>query len=94
MMLTFAEIPGIYVQPDTGRVEVFDHVNVTLLERTPGRLRLHITNPTAFPARVKLLVETSTAARHTALGPNALYGAPTVSLRPGETVERSVASGA
>jgi len=55
-MLTTAEIPGIYVNKDKGRVVVFDHVEASL--DSNGK-KLIIRNPTKFDARVKVLCETT-----------------------------------
>ena len=57
-LLTRAEIPGIYAQPDTRRITVMDHLDVAWTD--DGGLK--ISNPTAWPAKVTLLVETSARA--------------------------------
>jgi hypothetical protein len=90
MLLTAVEVPGIYVQPDVRRLEVFDHVDVVVLAPVAGRMRLRITNPTAFEARVKLLAESSRQARECPLGQNALWAAPVVVVPAGQTVEWTV----
>ena len=61
-MLTITQIPGLYVQPDTGVFAVFDHIKA---ERVgDGRtLTLKLTNPTQFPADVSVLVEKAKRAR-------------------------------
>jgi len=66
MMLTWTELPGIYVQPDSGLVAVFDHVNARL-----DKDRLVVENPTQFPASVKLWVENQPAATRLAVPPGA-----------------------
>ncbi len=86
LMLTTVEVPGIYVQPDIRRIEVFDHVDVVALAPVAGRMRLRVTNPTAFEARVRLLAESSREARERPLGQNALWGAPLVVVPAGQTV--------
>lgn len=87
-MLTYTDLPGIYLQTDTGLLQVFDHVTAAFDgDATGGTLR--VTNPTAFPARVKLLVESSAEARRP-LGENYLADAPVVEIAPGATVERGV----
>ena len=83
-MLTYVEVPGLYVQPDTGLVCAIDHVNAAVEETYPDRLVVRVTNPTAFPAAVRTLVENS-AATARPLGQNALWGCPQVRLAPGET---------
>jgi hypothetical protein len=56
LMLTVAELPGVYVRKDTGRVEIFDHVEASFLnEGGKPHLRLH--NPTSFDTDVQILVE-------------------------------------
>ena len=57
MILTAAEIPGVYVNTDTRRVIVFDHVTAQL---EGDKLVIH--NPTKFDAEVKILLENNAAA--------------------------------
>ena len=45
-LLSYTEVPGIYVRLDTGFVFVFDHVTARIKERTRGRLVLAVANPT------------------------------------------------
>lgn len=52
LMLTWTEVPGVYVIPERGVVCVSDHVNAWLDGDT-----LTIDNPTIYPARVKVMVE-------------------------------------
>jgi len=52
LMLTWLEVPGVYVVPSRGIVCVSDHVNAWMENG-----RLYIQNPTVLPARVKVLVE-------------------------------------
>jgi hypothetical protein len=56
LMLTVAELPSLYLRKDTGRVEVFDHVGASF-DRRDGKPLLHLHNPTAFDAEVRVLVE-------------------------------------
>jgi len=66
MMLTWTELPGIYVQPDSGLVSVFDHVNAGLDDG-----KLVVENPTQFPASVKLRIENRPSAPRLAVPPGA-----------------------
>lgn len=52
LLLTELEMPGVYVQPQTGLVACADHVLADL-----GGGRLTVTNPTAYPARLRILVD-------------------------------------
>src|SRR5213075_1543011 len=61
-LLSYMEVPGVYVRPDTGFVFVFDHVTARIKERGPGRLALTIANPTGAEATVRILAETADAA--------------------------------
>jgi len=60
-MLTYAEVPGIYVQPDTGLLWVADHLECSL-QQEQGEIVLYIANPTSYPASVKLFAELSASA--------------------------------
>lgn len=88
LMLTYVEIPGVYIQPDRSLATAFDNVEATVVEDTPEEIKVKFTNPTKLPAEVKLLVENE-AERKKALGPLALWNCPTVSLAPGESQTRS-----
>ncbi len=83
LLLTVAELPGIYVQPDTGLLCVFDHVEARLIEGD-GRPALECRNPTAFAATVRIFAEPAAAAR-TILGQAAALRWPTVSIPAGAT---------
>lgn len=88
-MMTIAELPGIYVQPDTGLVTVFDNVTAKVTEQNGQSLTLEITNPTKFDADVCILAEKSTDLK-TPLGDHVLLGKPYVHVGAGETVEYTV----
>ncbi len=81
MMLTWCELPGIYAQPDTGLIRCLDHVQAEWSDAT--RTALRISNPTAFPARVRVMIETS-AATAQALSPNFADHLPITEIPPGQ----------
>jgi hypothetical protein len=59
-MLTVLEIPGIYIQPDTGFIVIFDHIElVGKSKNQDGSLSVTLTNPTKFDASVMVMVESS-----------------------------------
>lgn len=84
LLLTATELPGIYAQPDTRLLCVFDHVEVRWSEIGGGKCALECRNPTAFDAEVRVLVEPSTAAR-TILGQAAACRWPTLEIPAGAT---------
>jgi hypothetical protein len=86
LMLTYAEVPGLYVRPDEGDFVVFDHIEVEKVGENNRRLTFELHNPTRFPAKVKVLVE-GAEARQQPLGPLGLWGCETVEIAPGETVK-------
>ena len=51
-MLTWTEVPGVYAVPEKGVLCVSDHVNAAL-----DKDCLVISNPTVYPARVKVMIE-------------------------------------
>jgi hypothetical protein len=85
-MLTFVEIPGLYVQPDAGLVVAIDHIDVETIENTDQRLAIRATNPTKFTATVKVFAENSGPAKQI-LGQNGLWNCPKVRIPPGQSVE-------
>ena len=62
-MLTVTQLPSLYVQPDKQLVAVFDHLKVNRKQDENGRMILEVTNPTSYPAEVKIYSETSVEAR-------------------------------
>lgn len=59
LMLTVAELPGVYLRTDTGRLEIIDHVEASW-DKTSKTLTLR--NPTAFTAKVQVLAEDASLA--------------------------------
>jgi len=53
LMLTWSEVPGVYAIPERGVLCVSDHVNAHMEGGS-----IIIDNPTIYPARVKVLIET------------------------------------
>ena len=87
-MLTCAEVPGLYVQPDTGLLCAIDHIDAEVVEQGPEYLRVRVTNPTKFPARVRVLCENSVDMKQP-LPPAALWDSPQICLGAGESQETS-----
>ena len=85
LMLTTIEIPGLYVQPDTGLFHVFDHILAEAIGHHDSELTLKLSNPTRFDAEVKVLCEASTN-RNQPLALNVLLGARTVRIPAGGSV--------
>ena len=79
LLLTALELPGVYARPDLGRVWCLDHVEA----RLAADGSLVVENPTAFPARVRLLVESHTDTA-SSLGDLWFLRAPMLDLAPGE----------
>jgi hypothetical protein len=61
-LLSYTEVPGIYLRADTGFVFVFDHVTARVKERTRGRVVLTVANPTRIEATVRILADTAESA--------------------------------
>jgi hypothetical protein len=79
-MLTYTEMPGVYVQTDTDLCVNIDHVETTRVDR--DRIKIH--NPTRFVAAVSVLAETRRAAMSRHLGQNFACNCPTIHLKPQE----------
>jgi len=57
LMLSFAELPGIYVDLETDAIFCFDHMKVHILKSNSQKLEFEIFNETSYDAKVKLLAE-------------------------------------
>ncbi|MFF2094295.1 hypothetical protein [Paenibacillus sp. NPDC058174] len=86
LMLTIVEVPGLYVQPDTGIFAAIDHIGAErLADVNEGELCLRLWNETDFPAAVHVLSETSLEARKP-LGQQHVRSLPALELAPGASI--------
>jgi len=81
LLLTAAELPGIYAQADTGVAESFD---VVTARRCGDELDLH--NPTAQVAQVRIAVETAAQAARGQLAAGWVAKLPLVTVPAGGTL--------
>lgn len=61
LLLTYVEVPGIYLDQDRGTLVCCDHVEAEPVEEDEGKGALRVHNPTRWDARVNLLVDRSMA---------------------------------
>ena len=91
MLLTYVEIPGIYVDLDRDVVQCSDHVKVEVERRpesgTEGKVVLRIANPTGYDAEVTVLADHS---RSEKLGHGYFGRMKKVSVRAGEEVTAEI----
>ncbi len=88
MMAT--EIPGIYINTDTGRYFVFDHVKVTELKKKKGGYEMTLFNPTEHEATVTVFAENASQAAKP-LGDNRFTEwTQKVTVKPGKSVKYRV----
>lgn len=59
-MLTYLELPGIYVQKDTGFCFTLDHVECSVEEFTERTIKIKLVNPTRYDAQYRLFIEKQT----------------------------------
>ncbi|WNR42757.1 hypothetical protein [Paenibacillus roseipurpureus] len=85
-MLTYVEVPGLYVQSDSGFVAAIDHIDYEMKENTDDRLILNVINPTNYKAKIKVFEETSLSMNRI-LGQNGLFGCRHVELEPQSSLE-------
>jgi hypothetical protein len=84
LMLTAAEIPGIYVRPDDGTLLVFDQIAAEIIHLETDHLTIQIHNPNSVAASVRICIE-SRAQSLEPLPDSALCQWPVETLAPGET---------
>ncbi|MGC9345011.1 MAG: hypothetical protein ACP5E3_20065, partial [Bacteroidales bacterium] len=56
-MLTYAEIPGIYIEPDKKRLTVFDHLNAKITSMDNAKIQVLIENDTDFNACTRIIID-------------------------------------
>lgn len=59
MLLTYVEIPGIYLDLDRKVLQCSDHVNVQIIKDDEMEILLKISNPTPYDAKVTLMTDHS-----------------------------------
>jgi hypothetical protein len=84
LMLSFIELPGVYIQPDKSLLHVIDHIEAQIIQDKPNTLVVKLSNPTSEEANVRLFVESSELAKKP-LGENALWNGRIMRLKPGES---------
>ena len=86
LMLSYIELPGVYVQPDKSYICAIDNVEAKIVQDNSRLLKVKLTNLTKAEAKVRLFVESSEQAR-IPLGENVLKAAQIINLQPGESRE-------
>jgi hypothetical protein len=86
LMLSYVELPGVYIQPDKSFVYAIDHIESQIVKNTSSSLTVKFTNPTKAIAIVKVFLETSKDALKP-LAENCLYNGLKITLQPGESKE-------
>ena len=86
LMLSYIELPGVYIQPDKSFVFAIDHVETQITRDNTKSLTVKFSNPTKAIAKVKVFVESSVQAK-IPMGENALYNCLIINLQPGESKE-------
>ncbi len=86
LMLSYIELPGVYIQPDKSYVCAIDNVEAQIIQNKSKSLTIRITNPTKTEAMVKVFTESSEQALKP-LGENALWECQIIQLKPLETRE-------
>ncbi|MGN0533097.1 MAG: hypothetical protein ACI4IK_01950 [Eubacterium sp.] len=58
-MLTYLEIPAVYIQSDTGFCFSLDHIECFAKEKTDSTLTVELYNPTDYDANFRILIDSS-----------------------------------
>lgn len=84
--LTVTQLPGVYLQTDRGVMAVLDNISGEVLENADGKMRVRFSNPTKFPADVKIFAETADQAGESKARFD-VSEMQTIHLEPGEVME-------
>ena len=88
MLLTYAEIPGIYVDADRNVIRCSDHVTAEIVEKSEEHTVISVINPTRYDAVVTLLADHSENGEK--LGHTYWNRMKKISIKAGETVSVTV----
>lgn len=84
LMLTYVELPGLYVRTDLGSVTVFDGIDANTVSASEGTLTVKVCNSSAFRADVTIGADDEQSLRRP-IGPLGCGEGPVMSLEPGES---------
>jgi hypothetical protein len=57
LLMTYTELPGLYVRPDDGFYKMIDNMDITQVKKTKGKLLISVKNPTNYPGKLKIFSE-------------------------------------
>ncbi len=83
-MLTFVEIPGLYVLPDQEKICAFDHIQAEIIASSGKSIQVQVHNPTPYAASVRCLAE-NRSDLNKPLGQNPLYHGQIIELESKES---------
>ncbi|MGN0534715.1 MAG: hypothetical protein ACI4IR_01775 [Eubacterium sp.] len=83
VMLTYLEIPAVYIQRDTGFCFALDHLECSVKEKTDSTLTVELYNPTDYDTNYRIFIDSKEACKN-ALPPDKLLNTENVFLRAGE----------
>jgi hypothetical protein len=84
LMLSYIELPGVYIQPEKSFLCVIDNIEAKIVQDNPKELIIQFTNPTKVSAKVKIFTESPEMILKP-LGENALWNCPVINLEPEES---------
>ncbi len=83
LMLSFIEIPGLYIVPEYDLVVAFDQINTSIISTSQDELVIAIANPTETKTKVRVFIEHPQDLRRP-LPENYLIQAQMMQLAPGQ----------
>ena len=63
-MLTYLEIPAVYIQKDTGFCFSLDHIECSVKSKTDGILIVELYNPTLYGADYRIFIDSKDACKN------------------------------
>lgn len=88
MLLTYTQIPGVYICADNSEVICFDNIETEIIEENKKSIKVKITNPTAFDANVRIWEE-DIAGKKRALGANYLFNCREILIKAKDEINIS-----
>lgn len=88
-LLTYLEIPAVYIRTDTGFCFAFDHIECSVKSKTDRVVKIELYNPTDYDADYRIFIDYDSGCENS-LPPNKTIQMKNVFLRAGERIETEI----
>lgn len=89
VMLTYLEIPAVYIQSDTGFCFSLDHIECRVISKNENSFTAELYNPTAYDAEYRIFIDSKQECKKP-LSPDKAFKIKKISLACGERIQLEI----